>query len=495
MSQAFLVLGDQLFPRKNLLKDHLIILIEDYSLCTHFKYHKQKLVLFLSAMRHYASDLKAAGYQVVYHELSQKTVNCTYEETLKKILKKHKIKKLSRYEIEDHFFAIRMRDLFEDLKIEQTVVVSPGFLSTRENFKSYLNEHKKPFMKTFYEGERRRLNVLMDQGKPLKGQFSFDDENRKKLPKDTQIPERVQFKKSEIVKQVQILVEDLFTSHPGQVDDFNWAVTRKQALKLLNDFTQNYLNHFGDYQDALTSKDSFVFHSLLSPSINMGLITPDEVLQKVTSESVLKKVPYNCIEGFVRQVMGWREFVRGIYHNFDKTQQKENFWNHKRSFKSSFLKGKTGLLPLDLAIQKANKTGYCHHIERLMVLANIMLLAEIHPQKAYQWFMENFVDSADWVMGPNVFGMGLFSDGGLFATKPYICGSNYILKMSDYKKGDWCDVMDGLYWRFIQKHEKYFSSQPRLSMMVRMLNKMDDNRRKHIFQCANTWLKKHTSAA
>lgn len=493
MSQAFLVLGDQLFPRSHLPQDHLIILIEDFGLCTHFKYHKQKIVMFLSAMRHYADELKKAGYQVKYHELTSKNVGSTYEDNFKKILKKHKIKTITRFEIEDHFFARRMKAVFDEIKIEQTILKSPGFLSTRENFKTYLSEHKKPFMKTFYEGERRRLNILMQGQMPLKGQFSFDSENRKKLPKDIEVPRRVQFKASDIVSKVSELVEELFPNHPGDLEGFNWAVTRQQALKILNEFVRSFFENFGDYQDALTTKDSFVFHSLLSPAINMGLITPDEVLKKVTNEDVIKRVPYNCVEGFVRQVMGWREFVRGIYHNFDKTQQKENFWKHKRKLKSSFLKGETGLLPLDLAIKKATQTGYCHHIERLMVLANIMLLSEIHPQQGYKWFMENFVDSADWVMGPNVFGMGLFSDGGLFATKPYICGSNYILKMSDYKKGDWCDVMDGLYWRFIQKHEKYFSSQPRLSMMVRMLNKMSDERRKHIIQCANNWLKQHTA--
>ena len=179
---------------------------------------------------------------------------------------------------------------------------------------------------------------------------------------------------------------------------------------------------------------------------------------------MIKNIPMNSLEGYVRQVIGWREFIRGIYHNFDEVQSKSNFWNHKRKLNENWYTGNTGIPPLDDAIKKANRFGYCHHIERLMIISNIMLLSQIHPQEVFKWFMEMFVDSSDWVMGPNVYGMAQFSDGGIFATKPYICGSNYLLKMSNYKKGDWCNEVDGLYWGFINNNRDFFAKNPRMSL-------------------------------
>jgi deoxyribodipyrimidine photolyase-related protein len=242
------------------------------------------------------------------------------------------------------------------------------------------------------------------------------------------------------------------------------------------------LSLFGDYEDALTPDSDFVFHSALTPYLNTGLLTPKGVIQAALTSYKNKQAPLNSVEGFVRQVMGWREFIRGIYHNFDNKQQTSNFWNSNRKLGSLWYKGNSGIPVLDHAIEKVNRTAYTHHIERLMVIGNLMLLCEIHPTEVHRWFMEMYIDSADWVMGPNVYGMALFSDGGIFATKPYICGSNYFLKMSSYQKGDWCDKVDGLYWSFIERNRSFFEKNPRLMMMTKTLDRMDKTRKAKIYR-------------
>ena len=346
-------------------------------------------------------------------------------------------------------------------------------------------------MKTFYERMRKETGILMREEKPEGGKFSFDADNRAKLPKNTDPPPipYANPKKTPHYDDVKRLIEKYFKTHPGHCDNFWLATDRKEALKFLKQFVKERLPSFGKYQDAITSRSDFLFHSVISPYINMGLLLPSEVIIAVEQEYYQNKnIPLNSAEGFIRQVLGWREFMRGIYQNFDEQQQKENFFNHQRDLSDSWYEGNTGIPPLDDAIKKSVKFGYAHHIERLMILSNLMLLCRIHPQNVYRWFMEMFVDSSDWVMGPNVFGMGQFSDGGIFATKPYISGSNYLLKMSDYKKGEWCDVVDGLYWQFIENNRSYFSSNPRLGMMVRTLDKMKRERKETIFKAANRFI-------
>jgi deoxyribodipyrimidine photolyase-related protein len=227
--------------------------------------------------------------------------------------------------------------------------------------------------------------------------------------------------------------------------------------------------------------------------MNAGLLTPKEVIDEVLkAKEKDTDIPIASVEGFIRQVMGWREFVRGIYQNYSDEEESKNFFGHKRKLTKDWYEGTTGILPVDDAIKKANEFGYCHHIERLMILSNIMLLSEIHPHEVHRWFMEMFVDSADWVMGPNVYGMGQFSDGGLFATKPYVSGSNYVLKMSDYKKDDWCEVWDGLFWRFIGNNKTFFSKNPRMNMMVKLLEKMDAGKKKKLLNLADDFIQSKT---
>ncbi len=486
MSDALvLVLGNQLFPEsyfKN-FKNHLFFMAEDKGLCTHFRYHKKKIILFLSAMREFKKELEIKGYKFKYYDLNKKDIDLTFEQKLRSTVLQKKIKKIICYEIEDKFFEERVFDFCKKNKLKLEVLKSPMFLTSREDFSDYLSKVKKPFMSTFYQRQRKKLNILVDKDlKPIGGKWSFDEENRKKIPKNLKTPDILKFKNKS--PEVTELVDTFFKNHPGEGKDFWYPTDRKGALNILKNFCEVKLRNFGDYEDAIREKDDFLYHSLLSPALNLGLITPAEVIKMVIEQ----KVPFNSLEGFIRQIIGWREFVRGIYREYSEVQESSNFWRHKRKLSQKWYDGSLGIPPVDNVIKKVLKSSYNHHIERLMILSNFMLLCEIDPKEVHKWFMEMYMDSSDWVMGPNVFGMGQFSDGGIFSTKPYISGSNYILKMSDFKKAEWCDIWDGLYWRFINKHQKFFQKNPRLALMVNSMKKMDDARKKKIFKAAEDFL-------
>lgn len=492
MKESLLILGDQLYPIA-FYKDHQkknVFMAEDKGLCTHYKYHKHKLLFFLSSMRNYRDELREHDFTVHYEDFSDKP----FTQRLEEYLKKQKIKAITHVEVDDKFFEHELNTLFKKLEIEVTVLQSPKFLGSRQEFKNYLFYHPKPFMKTFYEKERKRLNILMSKNKKPEGnQWSFDAENRKGPPKELTCEKPVFHKRDSHFETLSKLINKEFPDHPGLTDDFWLPTDRKGALKNLRHFLNHHLVDFGTYQDSITNRAPFLYHSIISPMLNNGLLLPQEVIEKaLDAREKNADIPLHSLEGFIRQVMGWREFVFGIYQNFSDKEEKGNFFKHERRLSAHWYKGTTGLLPVDDAITKAFTLGYCHHIERLMILSNAMLLCELHPKEVHKWFMEFFVDSADWVMGPNVYGMGQFSDGGLFATKPYISGSNYILKMSDYKKGDWCEVWDGLYWRFISKNRAFFEKNPRLSMMVRTFDKMDKEKQDKHIRIADKFIQEKT---
>ena len=494
-SKGFLALGNQLFSKEHIkdYKEHHFFMAEDYGLCTYEKHHKQKILLFLSAMRSYAEELSAAKYQVTYYDCNHPLFKKNYETKLLEFIKKNSIKEMFSFEVEDKFLEQRLHSFFLKHKISYQTIKSPMFVTTRKDFEDYLQSNKKPFMATFYKLQRTKMNVLIkDKNKPVGGKWSFDEDNRKKLPKGMTIPKVQSFKISEHTKKLKPFIEKNFTSHPGTLENFNHPTTRKDAIKLYLNFLKEKFALFGDYEDSMTVKSHTVFHSMLSPIINLGLITPATLIRETLDFAKANKIPLNSLEGYVRQIIGWREFMRGIYQNYEERLLNTNFFNHQRKLSKSWYDGTTGIVPLDHAIKNCLQFGYTHHIERLMVVCNLMNLSGVHPVQVYKWFMEMYVDSSDWVMAPNVMGMGLFSDGGIFATKPYICGSSYILKMSDYPKGEWCEVMDGLYWKFIEDHKDFFLKNYRLAMMAKLLEKMDSVRKKRIFSKANIFIQANT---
>ncbi len=488
------ILGNQLFDPELLPPpgDGPVFMAEDLGLCTYEKHHQQKIVLFLAAMRAYADELRAAGYDVHYVRLDPGK-DRPYEDKLADALQAAGDSRLVHFEVEDKAMETRLIEFASTSGLERSELQSPMFSCSRDDFATFAHGKSRLLMGDFYKLQRRRLGVLVDDdGQPTGGKWSFDADNRKKLPRKVVPPDMPWLKPSGHVPDVIELVAETFGDHPGNANEFAWPTTRAEARAWLEDFITHRLELFGPYEDAMTTRSSTVFHSVLSPCMNLGLLTPGEIVDRVAAAA--DSVPLQSIEGFVRQVIGWREFIRGVYRVHGEQQEQGNFWRHERELTPAWYEGTTGIPPLDDAILTAQRHGYTHHIPRLMVLGNLMTLCEIRPQSAHRWFMEMFVDSSEWVMGPNVYGMGLFSDGGIFATKPYICGSNYLVKMSDYGKGPWCDVVDGLYWRFIDKHREFFLGNPRLALMPRALDRLDGERRSRIFAAAESFLEQHTAS-
>lgn len=488
-----LILGDNLFSNHNELKpgeDSLFFMAEDYGLCTHFKYHKQKLLFFLSSMRSHRDEV-LSDYNFEYYELTEENKSKSYFDKLKSTLENHSsIDKIKCYEINDHFFKDELVSFCKENNYKLETIKSKNFILDKNEFKEYLKEKKNPFLHTFYSRERKKRDILMDNGEPVGGKWSFDDENRKKLPKHISIPNEYNPEETQHTKELKPIIKSMFKNHPGTIDNFNWATTRDQAFYALDKFLDERFEDFGPYEDAIHSEETFIFHSVLSPYINSGLLTPEEVLTKALKKYEEENTHFPSVEGFVRQILGWREFMKGMYDNFD---MEKNFFNNKRKMKDCWYDGTTGLEPLDDSIKKAEKYAYTHHIERLMVLGNIMLLCEIHPNEVYKWFMEMYIDSADWVMVPNVYGMSQYADGGIFATKPYIGGGNYIAKMSNYSKSaDWAGTVTGLYWRFISEHLDVFAKNQRMSMMVATLKRMNKEKMNRYLELSNDFIEKVT---
>jgi deoxyribodipyrimidine photolyase-related protein len=490
-----LVLGDQLLDPAVLDLDASVpvFMAEDRGLCTRVRHHQQKLVLFLAAMRHYADELSALGLDVDYHRLEEDGSQ-DYEKRLVQALERTGARRLVHLEIEDRFMAERIRRFCRDRGLEQVVESSPAFLADRDDFRDYHRRRPRLFMAHYYKRQRQRLGLLLEMdGSPRGGRWSLDADNRRKLPADLELPDLPETRPDSRTRSVIALVEREFGDHFGAAAAFRWPTTRTEARAWLQDFCDRRLARFGDYQDAITRRHDTLFHSALSPLLNCGLLHPREVIEAVTDHAERNEIPLNSLEGFLRQVIGWREFVRGVDDVRGEEQAAANHWGHHRSITAHWYEGTTGIPPLDDAIGTARDLGWTHHILRLMVIANLMNLCEIEPRQVHDWFMETHVDSADWVMGPNVYGMGLASDGCMMTTKPYICGSNYLLKMSDYRRGDWCDVVDGLYWRFIERHRSFFQGNPRLAMTVRNLDRMDADRSIRIRDAAEAFLADRTA--
>ena len=317
MKSVFLILGNQLFPHKHLrkYKDSTIFMCESFDLCTFQKHHKLKLILFLSSMRSYADELKKNKFKVNYIDL-KKDFKISYEKKLENFIKKNKFKELISFEIEDKFFEKKISTLCKKNKIKLTFIQSPMFLNSRDEFKNYLSKTKKPFMANFYKIARTKIDILMENNKPKGGKWSFDEDNRKKLPKDIKIPEMITAKETKHTKALKQQINTIFKNHPGQVDNFWLPTTYDDAVKWLDYFIIKKFNLFGDYEDAVDTNNNFLFHSVLSPMINLGLLTPELIIERV--RKVENKIKINSYEGYIRQIIGWREFIRGIYQNYDQ---------------------------------------------------------------------------------------------------------------------------------------------------------------------------------
>jgi deoxyribodipyrimidine photolyase-related protein len=469
VSSVTLVFPHQLFSSHPALKKgRKVILSEDPLFFTQYPFHKKKLVLHRASMKWYADSLRKKGYDIEYHDTSEHKGDYLW-----KLWASAGVREVHYAAVTDYLLQRRITRYAQRHGIQLKEYNNPNFLCTPAYFHDYFRSRKRYFLTEFYIEQRKRLNILMHGSEPAGGHWTYDVENRKKLPRSITVPPAYRAFNREYVTEAIQYVNQNFPSHYGSTDNFHYPVTAEEARDALTQFVLERFHLYGLYQDAIAQNDSFLFHSVLTPVLNIGLIQPDEILDYVCALADQNNIPINSLEGFVRQILGWREFIRIIYEREGTHQRKANFWNHHRAIPASYWNGTTGIDPIDNVIRKASDTAYTNHIERLMVMGNFMMLCEFDPDEVYRWFMTFYIDAYDWVMVPNVYGMSQFSDGGLMSTKPYISGSNYILKMSDFTRGPWCDTWDALYWGFIDKHRTFLQKNPRMSMMVRQLEKMD----------------------
>jgi deoxyribodipyrimidine photolyase-related protein len=465
--EAVLIFPHQLFKNHpSLNKERLILLVEHPRFFSDFKFHKQKLILHRASLKSFEKALQKKGFNTLY-----------IEDDLETSLKPLNLSTIHIVELNDIPLEKDLFSLTKKLHIKTEVSLSPGFMTPVCEFQDLFKGKTHFNFATFYIYQRRKFDLLLDEkGKPLGGTWSLDSENRKKPPKSLTIPKSYQCPQHNEIKEATIYIEKNYPDNPGNSDSFNYPITHTDAKKALNDFLEYRLFLFGDYEDAMMQKEPILFHSCLSPLLNIGLLTPSEVIEETLHHCKNNEIPLNSLEGFIRQIIGWREFIRGTYHTIGEKQRAKNFFRHQRQLPKALYLGETGILPLDEGIQKLQNHAYLHHIERLMVFGNFFLLCEIDPNAVYKWFMELFIDAYDWVMVPNVYGMSQYADGGLMTTKPYFSGSNYILKMSNYSKGSWCDIWDALFWQFMIKNIKFFETQPRLNVLCVMAkNKQKDS--------------------
>lgn len=466
-----------------------VYLVEEDLFFLQYPYHKSKLAFHRASMKYYQHYLAKAGAEVHYVESGEEGSDIR---DLVKLLSGKGVREIRIADPVDDWLEKRLNRTAEGSSLEIRMTESPSFINSRTEMESYLEGDRSPLQTSFYMAQRKKHHILLESdGRPHGGQWTFDRMNRKKYPRN-HTPPRIHWPAaSDFLREAVAYVESKFADHTGEVDmDKFYPHTHRDAERWLDAFLSQRFQDFGTYQDAMVSGHSYLHHSVISPMLNAGLLTPRQVIDRAIEHSHEEEIPLNALEGFIRQILGWREFIRGIYQVHGVRQRTGNFWGHRTRIPESFWTGNTGILPVDEVIGKVLRTGYAHHIERLMVLGNFMLLCGFDPDEVYRWFMALFVDAYDWVMVPNVYGMSQFSDGGLLATKPYISGSNYLMKMGNYPKGEWQTIWDGLYWGFISKHSDFFRGNPRLSLMVKQLERMDDQRRRSIFQAADSFLTK-----
>ena len=478
MKKINLVFPHQLFESSPLLENGFpVYIIEEFLFFRQFNFHKQKIAYHRATMKHYEAFLTSKNVEVIYIESIE---NVSDVRELIPFLKSKGITNINYIDPVDNWLQKRIEKGCTAEFVERTVFDSPLFLNTKEDLQPFFRSDKKKYHQTsFYTDQRNKRNILIDSdGKPTGGKWTFDTENRKKYP-SKKIPPAIQFPDVDsFYKDASEYVEQNFSKNIGQLTENSLYPTNfKTSKQWFQEFLEQRFLEFGTYEDAILAENSILNHSVLTPMLNVGLITPTAIIEQSITFAKANNIPINSLEGFVRQIIGWREFIRGMYESRGSDERTHNFWEFTKKIPKSFYDGTTGIYPIDQTIKKILKTGYCHHIERLMVLGNFMMLCEFDPDEVYRWFMELFIDSYDWVMVPNVYGMSQFADGGLMASKPYISGSNYLMKMSNYKKGEWQAVWDGLFWRFMDTHRSFFKKNPRLGMLISMFDKMPQEKK------------------
>ena len=480
-----IIFPNQLFKNSELLSNSKkIILVEEFLFFKHYKFHKQKILFHRMSMKSYKLFLEENGYDVRYIESTESNSD------IRELIETLDINKIKIYNPVDNWLSKRISQSCSKKNIQIETYENPLFINNNDDLNTFFRTDKKKFFQTaFYKQQRIKMDIMMISDKPEGGKWTYDDQNREKYPKD-KTPPKIDFpEKNQLYFESIDYVNKNFGDNFGLInDEILYPYDFNTANNWLDNFLKTRFYEFGPYEDAVLKEKSILNHSVLSPLINVGLINPRDLIKKILSFYYENNIPINSTEGFIRQIIGWREFIRGVYISKGTEERNKNFWNFKRKIPKSFYDGTTGIEPVDDTIKKINESGYANHIERLMIIGNFMLLCEFDPDEVYKWFMELFIDSYDWVMVPNIYGMSQFADGGLMSTKPYISGSSYVLKMSNYKKGDWCPIWDSLFWNFIDKKRDFFTTNPRMRMLVSSFDRMNIEKKELLIKTANDFI-------
>jgi len=487
-----LILGDQLTLSLPIIQqadkqNDVLLLAEVNEEATYVKHHKKKLVLLFSAMRHFAQTLKDEGYVVRYRYFDDEDNQGSLLNEVKKSLQDNaSLQRVLVTEPGEYRLLKSMHQWPQQLDTSVEILDDPRFYASIEDFKEWAKDRKSPRMEFFYREMRKKHQILMEQGEPAGGKWNYDASNRKAMPAHIYPPEPTKFEPDTITQEVIKLVKKHFDDHFGNIGSFHYAVTREQALQVLNEFIEQRLPDFGKYQDAMRHNMPWLFHSHISFYLNCGLLTPREVIQQAESAWHAGEAPLNSVEGFIRQILGWREYVRGFYWHSTPTLQNDNFFNAKRNLPEFFWSGHTNMNCLRQCIQDTKNHAYAHHIQRLMVIGNFSLLCELSPRQVQNWFLLVYADAYEWVELPNVAGMILYADGGNLASKPYIASGSYINKMSDYckncgysvtkKTGEGACPFNYLYWRFVDSHHDKLKNNPRMGLVIKSFEKMSQQK-------------------
>lgn len=487
MTTLRLIFWDQLSTTISCLrgvdkKNDIVVLLELEEECTYVKHHKKKLIFLLSAMRHFAAELIQQGYQVHYVRLDDCDNTQTLSGELHRLMRALVAHKWVTTIPGDYRLYALLTDVGKQLGVELEILEDDRYLATHAMFQQWAKNKKSLRMEFFYREMRRKYHILMYDTLPEGGKWNFDNENRHFPKTAITIPTPYKQTVDDITQEVIALVQRHFMDHFGDTTPFHYAVTRKEALRALKAFIQDRLPHFGDYQDVMMQNQPWLFHSHISFYLNVGLLNPLECIKAAETAYYQGLVPLASAEGFIRQILGWREFVRGIYWLKMPAYRTSNYFQAKRPLPAFYWTGDTEMNCIKQCVRDTQANAYAHHIQRLMVLGNFALLAGIDPDEVNEWYLLVYADAHEWVELPNVTGMILYADGGYLASKPYIASGSYINKMSDYcqhcrykvtlKAGPNACPFNYLYWHFLLQHRTLLKNNPRLSMMYKTLEKM-----------------------
>lgn len=473
---------------------------EPFAETTYVPHHRQKIVLILSAMRHFADVLRSKGFKIDYFDYQTRPTK-SFTDALRAAIARHEVPKLVITEPGEWRVLDEINTWASEFGLDLEIRPDDRFFAPLSAFEDFAKDRKELRMEYFYRGLRRQTGILMEpDGKPVGGQWNFDHDNRKRLPDGTNPPAPKTFPPDAITRILLERVTDDFPEALGAVASFGWAVTRQDALAALDHFITTRLPYFGDYQDAMTTKSATVYHSLISPYINVGLLLPDEVCRAAEQAYYNGKAPLNAVEGFIRQILGWREYVRGLYWFMGRDYVSRNHFDAQRPLPAFFWDGDVSLNCLKHAIGETLEHAYAHHIQRLMVIGNFALLTGLSVKEVCDWYLAVYIDAFEWVELPNTLGMALYADGGVMASKPYAGSGKYIDRMSDYcadcqynpRKNTGPDAcpFNALYWHFLDRHSDKLGNNPRLGMPYRNWARMKDNDKRALIAQAETFLSK-----